>query len=879
MKTSAEIRQSFLDFFKEKQHHILPSAPIVIKNDPTLMFTNAGMNQFKDIFLDIKKPAWLRVANTQKCLRVSGKHNDLEEVGLDGYHHTMFEMLGNWSFGDYFKREAIYWAYEYLTQVCGISSDILYATYFEGDVDEGLDADEEAHQIWCELLPSERVLAGSKKDNFWEMGDTGPCGPCSEIHIDLRSDEQRKQVPGHLLVNKGNPEVIELWNLVFIQFHRDAQGKLHQLSKKHVDTGMGFERLCRVIQQKPTNYHTDLFLPIIQRIEELTSFQYGMDERADIAFRVIADHIRAVSFAIADGQLPSNVKAGYVVRRIMRRAIRYGYSYLKMDMPFIHALVPVLVDVMGDVFSELKKQAQLVERIVEEEEKAFLRTLRTGVHLFEDYIQKYPDRKVLDGKFAFELYDTYGFPIDLTSLMCRERGLSVDTEEFEQLLEEQRQRSRKDAQVDAGDWIIVGDTEKTEFIGWDTTVAEVQIVRARKVVRKGKEQYHLVFNKTPFYAESGGQIGDRGTLERDGKVIYILDTFQEFDLIIHVADSMPDDLENTWLAKVDQQLRMDTARNHTATHLLHYALRTILGLHVEQKGSLVHPEYLRFDFSHYSKLTDEEIKQIEMLVNELIMNNIPLQEQRSVTYEEALKQGAIALFGEKYDDVVRVVQFGDSKELCGGTHVQHTGQIGLFLITSESSIAAGVRRIEAVTGRKALQYVQTLINDMKLLAAELNNPRSLLESVQKIKQQHKMLEKEYEELLTAYARQIAEQMKNSIQIVQGVGVLMQKTHLKDQLFKNVCHQLKKTLSEPFYGVLYNTNNQVHQLAIIISTGLVQTYQLHAGKLIQELSAKFQGKGGGQPDMAFATLKSPENESSLFEYARNMFFQLKASKEA
>lgn len=873
MTTSSQIRQLFFNFFKERNHQILPSAPIVIKNDPTLMFTNAGMNQFKDIFLDLKELPWNRVANTQKCLRVSGKHNDLEEVGLDGYHHTMFEMLGNWSFGDYFKREAIYWAYEFLTKVCNISTDIIYVTYFEGDNIENIEIDEEARNIWLELLPSTKVLAGSKKDNFWEMGDSGPCGPCSEIHVDLRSVDEKKIIPGHQLVNKRHPEVIELWNLVFIEYNRDINGVLHKLRKKHVDTGMGFERLCRVIQKVPTNYHTDLFIPILNRIEELTSFRYGFDSKIDVAFRVIADHIRAVAFAIADGQLPSNVKAGYVIRRIIRRAIRYGYSFLNMDVPFIYALVHVLVEIMKDTFPEMAKQSSFIQKIVEEEEKSFLRTLQTGITLFENYLRKNPGVKILDGAFAFELYDTYGFPLDLTTLLCNEKGISVDTQQFEQMLQRQRQRSREDAQVDINDWIVLIPIEKTEFVGWDYTKTKIRIARYRRIVKKGKEIFHLVFDKTPFYAESGGQVGDKGTIEYNGVIVNILDTFKEFELIIHVVDRLPECLDCEWNAKVDEQIRLDTARNHTATHLLHYVLRNILGKHIEQKGSLVHSDYLRFDFSHYSKLTDEELMQIEFLVNKLIMDNITIKDIRSVSYEEALQQGAIALFGEKYDDIVRVVRFGDSIELCGGTHVSATGQIGLFLITSESSVASGVRRIEALTGEKALNFVQNKIKTLSQIAHEYNNPRDILETILKFKEKHKKLEKSYDTLLNEYAHFLAETNKDSIKKIKDTNVSTLKFRMSEELFESFCNQVKKVFPAPFYVVLLNSNHNIFHLSIIISSDLVKKHQYHAGKLIQEIATKFRGKGGGHIDIANAVFVNLNNEDidAIFKFAIEVFF--------
>jgi len=851
MKTSADIRQAFLDFFQNKQHHIVSSAPMVLKNDPTLMFTNAGMNQFKDIFLGNKPVQFPRIANTQKCLRVSGKHNDLEEVGHDTYHHTMFEMLGNWSFGDYFKKNAVEWAFELLTQIYGIDSEIMYATYFEGDASEQLEPDHEAKELWAKFLPPERILPGNKKDNFWEMGESGPCGPCSEIHVDLRPDDERRKISGHTLVNADHPQVIEIWNLVFIQFNRDMQGKLHPLKNKHVDTGMGFERLCRVIQRKTSNYDTDVFTPVLKVLEGISGIAYGSDEQCDVAFRVVADHLRAVSFSIADGQIPSNVKAGYVIRRILRRAVRYGYTFLKLQKPFLHELVSVMVEQMGSFFPELERQKQLIEKVIFEEEQSFLRTLATGIHRFEDYIASNPDVKLLDGKFVFELYDTFGFPVDLTELMCREKNLSVDMVAFTELLNEQKERSRKDAVVQKEDWIEVKEISKTEFVGWDFMKHPVHIGRYRKINKKGKDFFHLVLDKTPFYGESGGQTGDTGILRNEREEIQIIETIKEIDLIIHVSEQLPSELQSEFIAEVDEKARLSTMRNHSATHLMHHELRNVLGNHVEQKGSFVTPDYLRFDFSHFQKMSGEEIEKVELLVNEAIRKNYPLIENRSIEYAKAVKQGAIALFGEKYEESVRTISFGNSMELCGGTHVAASGSIGLFKIVSESAIAAGIRRIEAISGEKAVQMVLDQWNTIQTIKSQFNHPKSILEAIQHLRDQMKTMEKRVEELETRNIAALAINMIKDIQKVNEISVLVETLSVSPAHLKVISFELKNRCQSPYYIILGNIADDKVSITVIVSDDLIKEKGLHAGNIVRELAKFINGGGGGQPGMATA----------------------------
>ena len=861
------IRKTFLDFFASKQHQIVPSAPMVIKNDPTLMFTNAGMNQFKDIFLGNTPKKHFRIADTQKCLRVSGKHNDLEEVGHDTYHHTMFEMLGNWSFGDYFKEEAIAWAWELLTEVYKIDKNRLYITIFGGDKGDGLSEDTEALDFWKKIVPEDRIIRGSKKDNFWEMGDTGPCGPCSEIHVDIRNDEDRKKTDGRELVNSDNPLVIEIWNLVFIQFNRLVSGQLVPLPAKHVDTGMGFERLCMVVQGKQSNYDTDVFQPIIQSISSISEVPYGKDVKSDIAMRVIADHVRAITFAIADGQLPSNNKAGYVIRRILRRAVRYGYTFLNTREPFLAKILPILVEQMGDTFPELRSQQVLIGKVLIEEEQTFLRTLAHGIQKFTAYLEQHPSIKAIDGGFAFELYDTYGFPIDLTQLMAREQGWKVDMEGFTLGLEKQKARSRQDAVVEADDWVVVKEGMETRFIGYDTSEAEVAILRYRRVVTKGKTYYYLVFDQTPFYAESGGQVGDKGTIEAEGEVITIIDTRKENTLPIHITEKLPVKASAILKAKVDLVKRTLTANNHSATHLLHQALRTILGTHVEQKGSLVSEEHLRFDFSHFEKLSEEEIAQIEKMVNNLIRKNLTLDEHRSIPIKEARSLGALALFGEKYGDAVRVIRFGDSLELCGGTHVKATGQIGLFKIVSEGAIAAGIRRIEAVTAIGAEAYIaeeEKLLNSVKALVKPSNDP---IKAIQQLIDQNKDLQQAIDKMKAEKADIICQSLINKIQTIGDVNFITAEVDLDMSTIKDLAFKLRGSV-ENLFAVLANRSDSKANLSVILSDNLVLNKKLNAGNIVRELAKEIQGSGGGQTNFATAGGKNPDGIATALSKARS-----------
>jgi alanyl-tRNA synthetase len=859
---------------------------MVIKDDPTLMFTNAGMNQFKDFFLGNKKSKYLRIANTQKCLRVSGKHNDLEEVGIDTYHHTMFEMLGNWSFGDYFKKEAIEWGWELLTGVFGIDRDRLYVTVFEGDPQEGLGKDQESYDIWKQILPSGRILFGSKKDNFWEMGETGPCGPCSEIHIDLRDDAERKKKPGETMVNKDHPLVIEIWNLVFIEFNRQAGGGLSPLPSRHVDTGMGFERLCMVLQGKTSNYDTDIFQMIILAIAQKSGIGYDQSPKSDIAMRVIADHLRAIAFAIADGQLPSNVKAGYVIRRILRRAVRYGYTFLDLKDPFIYELVPVLVGQMGDVFPELEKQKELIMNVIREEETAFFRTLATGIRKFNTFIETGPEKEptgakkkkkttgIIPGSFAFELFDTYGFPIDLTQLMAKEAGWGVDMEGFRQGLEEQKSRSKQAAAVDTDDWVIVRQGhEHQRFVGYDTLSAEVQLIRYRKVRSKGEERYQLVLDPTPFYAESGGQVGDRGMLETDNKAITVEDTIKENDQILHIVKELPEDPEAELFAKVDVEKRLATVNNHSATHLLHAALRKVLGTHVEQKGSLVDENHLRFDFTHFTKMKKEEIEAIERLVNAKIRENIPIHEERTVPLEKAKEMGAMALFGEKYGETVRVIAFDRnfSVELCGGTHVAATGQIGMFRIVSEGAVAAGVRRIEAVTAAGAEESFFGMQHRLDEINELLKHPKDAVRGIQNLLEENAALRKQVSEFNKVRMAMLRDDLVRRAQRTQDACVICEQVDLDPESAKNLAWELKNTLPDLFL-VLASEQESKAYLTVVVSEGLIKTKGLHAGQIIHELAAEIGGGGGGQPHIATAGGKNPAGIPAALEKARGIIIR-------
>ncbi len=866
--TSQELRKSFLDFFESKAHKIVPSAPMVVKNDPTLMFTNAGMNQFKDIFLGQSSIVEKRVADAQKCLRVSGKHNDLEEVGHDTYHHTMFEMLGNWSFGDYFKKEAIDWAWEFLHDKLNISKDRLYATVFEGDKEDNLQADDEAKEFWLKYLDKDQVLYGSKKDNFWEMGETGPCGPCSELHIDIRSDEERAKTPGSELVNKDHPLVIEIWNLVFIQFNRKSDSSLEHLSHKHVDTGMGFERLAMVVQGKQSNYDTDIFQPIIQKISKISGFDYGKNHEKDIAMRVIADHLRTISFAVADGQLPSNNKAGYVIRRILRRAVRYAYTFLNLQEPSMYKLLPVLIEVLGQAYPELEKQKDIISRVIKEEEISFLKTLETGIRLLDKIIEKMKksDYKVVKGKEAFELYDTYGFPFDLTELILKENNLVVSKREFDEEMAAQKARSRTAGAMETGDWVVLLDDDVEEYVGYDYLEADLKITRYRKVVAKDKELYQLVFNITPFYAEGGGQLGDKGYIESEDEKIEIIDTKKEHNQIIHFAKKIPQFPKSNFKAVVSRIKRKHTEANHSATHLLHYALRKVLGEHVEQKGSLVDDKHLRFDFSHFKKMDIEEILNVEFMVNDLIRQNIALDEKRSIPIQKAKEMGAMSLFGEKYGDVVRVIKFGDSVELCGGTHVAATGEIGYFTITSESAIAAGIRRIEAVSSLNAEKYLKKELETLDGIKSLFKNQKNLKQSVQALLDENSKLHKQIEAFQKEKSKGLkSELLKKSVE-VNGINVIAEQIEVDSaQSIKDIAFQLKGEMDNLFL-VLGSKINDKANIAVMISDNLVQEKELHAGKIIKEISKEIQGGGGGQAFFATAGGKNPEGIKNAIEKA-------------
>ncbi len=864
---AAEVREQFMKFFESKGHHIVPSAPMVVKNDPTLMFTNAGMNQFKDIFLGNAPVKYPRIANTQKCLRVSGKHNDLEEVGVDTYHHTMFEMLGNWSFGDYFKKEAIEWAWQLLTEVYKIDKDRLYVTVFEGDKEANLGFDQEAYDEWKKYIAEDRILNGNKKDNFWEMGDQGPCGPCSEIHYDGRSDEDRKKVSGASLVNNDHPQVIEVWNNVFMEFNRKADGSLEKLPAQHVDTGMGFERLVRTLQGKTSNYDTDVFTPLIYRIEKITNKKYGVKEETDIAIRVISDHIRAVSFAIADGQMPSNTGAGYVIRRILRRAVRYGYSKLNMNEPFIYQLVEVLNEQMGKFFPELQKQQEFIEKVIKEEEQNFLRTLEKGIQKFESKVESLKSKEI-EGVFAFELFDTYGFPIDLTDLLAREKGLTVDMKGFAAELEKQKERSRSASAVETDDWISVNAGEG-KFVGYDQLEATSKILRYRKVKTKGKELIQVELAETPFYAEGGGQVGDRGFFEVAGEKYSVIDCKKENGVFLHFLDKMPKDVSAEVKAVVNKSKRLATEANHSATHLLHHALRKVLGTHVEQKGSLVNENNLRFDFSHFQKVTEEELKQIEDLVNQNIRANIALQEERAIAIDEAKKCGAMALFGEKYGDKVRMVQFGESVELCGGTHVKSTVQIGKVIVLSESAVAAGIRRIEAITGEKADAYINEQLQLLQEVKEVLKNPKDLKKSVQQLIDDNAKLNKDISSLLSEKAKGLKVELLKEIEQLGGVSFLAKKITLESaDAIKDLSFQLKAEVPNLFMVLAAEIGGKPN-LTVVINEELVKSKGWNASNIVRELAKEIQGGGGGQPFYATAGGNNLGGIGSALEKAKQI----------
>jgi len=899
--TAKEIRQAYLSFFESKKHHIVSSAPIVVKNDPTLMFTNAGMNQFKDIFLGEAPAKYPRVTDTQRCLRVSGKHNDLEEVGIDTYHHTMFEMLGNWSFGDYFKKEAIAWSWELLTEVYKIPKDKLYVSIFEGDEKEGLPRDTEAYELWKQFVPEDRIILGNKKDNFWEMGDMGPCGPCSEIHVDCRPDDERVAVSGKDLVNADHPQVIEIWNNVFMQFNRLKDGSLQPLPAQHVDTGMGFERLVRVLQNKASNYDTDVFQPMIQFIAQKAGVVYGADEKTDIAMRVMADHIRAISFVIADGQLPANNKAGYVIRRILRRAVRYAYTFLDLKEPFLNQLVPVLAEQFKGVFEELVLQQDFVQKVVLEEEVSFLRTLATGIQRFENYTKKQAeflmsenaidteksfddawvysilkDQMVISGEFAFELQDTYGFPIDLTELMAREKNWSVDMNEYTASLQKQKSRSRAATAIDTGDWITVHEDPETEFVGYDFLEIETRVLKYRQVTAKGKEQYQIVLQKTPFYGESGGQVGDTGRLEDHSRMfsIEITDTKKENGVIVHFTDSLPEDIDGQFWAVVDEDKRAQTNNNHSATHLLHAALKSVLGDHVNQKGSLVNPDYLRFDFSHFAKITDEELVQIELIVNKKVRQNIPLKEQRLVPYAEALSSGVTALFGEKYGDFVRIITFDDnySKELCGGTHVQATGQIGYFKILSESAVAAGVRRIEAISAEAAEAFINNQTQELNSLKTLLKGNKDLTAAVTALVDENVKLKKEAEKALIARAGDLKHEIVHHMKTINGVNLIAVQVDLPNaDAVKNLAFSVKDIVDNLFL-VFTTLIDDKPGITVMLSENLIAEKGLNASNIVRELAKDIQGGGGGQPFYATAGGKNKEGLGKVLEKAAGLIPQ-------
>jgi alanyl-tRNA synthetase len=871
---SHDIRKQFLQFFESKGHLIVPSAPIVLKDDPTLMFNNSGMAQFKEYFLGNAEPKSKRIADTQKCLRVSGKHNDLEDVGFDTYHHTMFEMLGNWSFGDYFKKEAINWAWELLTEVYQISKENLYVSVFEGNLEENVPFDQEAWDIWKELIDEDRIILGNKKDNFWEMGDQGPCGPCSEIHVDLRSEEDKAKVSGKSLVNNDHPQVVEIWNNVFMEFNRKADGSLEKLPAQHVDTGMGFERLCMALQGKTSNYDTDVFTPLIEKVEEITGLKYTSNEvkkiseeqnKTNIAIRVIVDHVRAVAFAIADGQLPSNTGAGYVIRRILRRAIRYGFTFLNTKEPFIYELVAVLANQMGEFFPEIKSQKSLVTNVIREEEASFLRTLEQGLQLLENVVSETKGNEVSGAK-VFELYDTFGFPKDLTALILKEKGFSYKEEEFEVELQKQKARSRAASEVSTEDWSVLIPGNVETFVGYDQTENEVKITRIRKVdSKKDGILYQIVLDATPFYPEGGGQVGDKGILVSANETIEIIDTKKENNLILHFAKQLPENVEAGFVAKVNTDLRTSTSKNHSATHLMHLALRTILGTHVEQKGSLVHPNYLRFDFSHFSKVTDEEIKQVEAFVNQRIEEQLQLVEHRNIPIQQAMEQGAMALFGEKYGDTVRMIEFGNSKELCGGIHVKNTADIWHFKIISEGAVAAGIRRIEAITGDSVKEFYKNQENTLAELKETLKNPQDILKSVVSLQDDNAKLKKQIEQLLREKAKNLKGELASELQEINGIQFLAKQVDLNPEGAKDLAYELGN-LGNNLFLVLATADENKPMLTCYISKELVVSHNLNAGQVVRELGKYIQGGGGGQLFFATAGGKNVDGINEALEKA-------------
>jgi alanyl-tRNA synthetase len=867
------IRKHFLQFFASKGHEIVPSAPMVIKDDPTLMFNNAGMNPFKDLFLGNSPIVHPRISDTQKCLRVSGKHNDLEEVGVDTYHHTMFEMLGNWSFGDYFKEEAIDWAWELLTKVYKLPEESLYITYFEGDQADGLDADQEAADIWGKWVAQERIIPASKKDNFWEMGESGPCGPCSEIHIDLRDAEDREQISGRDLVNADHPQVVEIWNLVFMQFNRMANGSLQPLPHKHIDTGMGFERLAMALQGKQSNYDTDVFTPLLTKVAEMSGKTYSRtDSKQDVAFRVIADHIRAVAFSIADGQLPSNSGAGYVIRRILRRAIRYGYSFLGLQDAFMHQLVPILASQMGDAFPELNSQQALIERVIKEEEDSFLRTLAKGIERLEARMNEFKASKRLPGDVVFELNDTFGFPLDLTALMASEKGFELDEAGFEKAMQVTKERSRAAGKLSTDDWVEVNGAERGEFVGYDELSTQCRILRYREVTAKNKKFYQLVLDRTPFYPEGGGQVGDKGTLRaaagEDGQTVSVFDTKKENNLIVHFVNELPSDPKAKYTAQVNEGQRNNNQRNHTATHLLHEALREILGTHVEQKGSLVKAEALRFDFSHFSKVSAEELQEVELLVNQRILENHPLIEHRSITMKEAEASGAMMLFGEKYGDEVRMIEFGTSKELCGGTHAPATGSLGMFRITTESAVASGIRRIEAITGHAALEAARTERETIDQIKELLKAPKDIAKAVDDLLTKQQALLKEQEAHKAKTAQAAKKELAGNLEQIDGVNIFIGELPLDTGAIKDIAFQLKAEKA-PFFGVFASRTGGKPTLSVAISDDVVKSKGLNAGEIIREIASHIKGGGGGQPFFATAGGKDESGIPKALEAAKNL----------